>query len=210
MIRVLIVDDHAIVREGWKQILADTDDIRVVREAGSYAEALAQMPEKGWDVGVLDISLPGRSGVELLKQSKRLYPDRPLLVLSVHPEEQYAMRVMRAGASGYLTKETAPTELIDAVRKVYHGGKFISEKLGELMLFHLDENADEVRHDSLSDREFQVFCMLAHGKSATQIADELSLSVKTISTFRTRIMQKMDFGNTVDLVKYALNHGLAG
>lgn len=209
MIRVLIVDDHAIVREGWKQILADTDDIRIAGEAGSYAEALAQMSEQRWDVGVLDISLPGRSGVELLKQSKRLYPDRPLLVLSVHSEEQYAMRVMRAGASGYLTKETAPTELIDAVRKVYRGGKFITEKLSELMLFHLDENVDEVRHDSLSDREFQVFCMLAHGKSATQIADELSLSVKTISTFRTRIMQKMDFGNTVDLIKYALKHGLA-
>ena len=208
MIRILIADDHAIVREGLKQIVAETSDMLVADEAGSGQEVIDKVGRNDYDVIVLDISMPGGNGVDVLKQIKSQRHKTSILILSMHSEEQYAVRVLKAGASGYLTKESAPNELIAAIRKVSGGGKYISASLAEKLAFNLEINSEQPRHENLSDREFQVMCMIASGKTVTDIAEELCLSVKTISTYRARVLEKMRMKNNSELTKYALQNQL--
>ncbi|HOP36298.1 MAG TPA: response regulator transcription factor, partial [Syntrophales bacterium] len=187
-IRILIADDHPIVRAGFKQVLSDTPDMEVTDEAGNGQEVMACVRKKKLDVVLLDISMPGRSGLEVLKELKEELPKLPVLILSMYPEEQYAIRALRAGASGYLTKASAPNELISAIRKVAEGGKYISATLGERLTEFLGSDMTRPPHELLSDREYQVMLMIASGKTVSAIADELCLSVKTISTYRTHIL----------------------
>ena len=208
MIEILIADDHAIVREGVKQIIADTDDMVVAGEAGNGEEVLRKAMKGHFDVVILDITMPGRGGLDVLKQLKIMRPELPVLVLSVHPEEQYAVRVFKAGASGYLTKESAPEELISAVRKISRNKKYVSPTLAEKLAFDLRPDTERPLHDALSDREYQVLCMIASGKTVKDIAGQLSLSVKTISTYRSRILEKMKMKNNAELTHYAIKHGL--
>jgi len=208
MIKVLIVDDHTIVREGLRQILEETSDIDVTGEASSAQEVIDKVWNNSYDIVLLDISLPGRSGLDVLKQLKSIKPDLPILILSMHPEEQYAVRSLRAKASGYLTKESASAELIDAIRKVAHGRKYITSSLAEKLAFELEDNSSYPSHENLSDREFQVMCMIASGKRVKEIATALSLSVKTISTYRARILKKMNMRNNSQLIHYAIKSGL--
>lgn len=208
MIRVLIADDHTLVRKGLRQILLDTDDFKIVDEARDGKETISKASANKYDVILLDISFPGRSGIDTLKQLKDLTPGLPVLILSMHPEEQYAVRALKAGASGYLTKETAPDELIKAIRKVAHGGRYITSSLAEKLALDVGEPAAKWPHELLSDREFQVMCMIASGKTITEIAHELSLSVKTISTHRSRILRKMQMKNNAHLTHYAIRYGL--
>ncbi len=208
MIRILIVDDHAMFREGLKQILAKHSDMRVVDEAGSGQEAMEKILHHKLDVVLLDISLPGRSGADLLTEIKKEKPELSTLVLSMHPEDQYAVRMMKAGASGYVTKESAADELISAIRKVAVGGRYISSKLAEEMAVALDANSAKFPHQSLSNREFQVMRMLASGKSLKEIAEELFLSEKTVTTYRARILEKMRLRNNVELTIYAIENKL--
>jgi DNA-binding NarL/FixJ family response regulator len=208
MIRILVADDHTIVREGLKQILADVDDMAVRDEAGNGQEALAKIREGEFDVVLLDISMPGRSGLEILKEIKADHPKLPVLILSMHAEEQYAVRALRAGASGYLTKASAPDELIGAIRKVSCGRKYVSASLAEKLALELDIDTKKPPHETLSDREYQVMLMLASGKSVKEIADELCLSVKTISTYRSRVMEKMNMKKNAELTLYAIQNHL--
>lgn len=208
MIRVLIADDHPIVREGLKQILSDTDDILVIGEADSGQAVLNYTAKTNYDVILLDISMPGRDGLEVLKELKQLKPKLPVLVLSMYPEEHYAVRVLRSGASGYLTKSSAPDELISAIRKVASGRKYISATLAERLTYELDRDADKPVHEILSDREYQVMHMLATGKAVKEIAEELNLSVKTVSTYRTRILGKLNMKNNTEIVLYAVQNKL--
>jgi two-component system, NarL family, invasion response regulator UvrY len=208
MIRILVVDDHTIVREGLKQILADVNDMSVLDEAGNGQDALAKIRESEFDVVLLDISMPGRSGLEVLKEIKAERPKLPVLILSMHAEEQYAVRALRAGASGYLTKASAPDELIGAIRKVSCGRKYVSASLAEKLALELDIDTKKPPHATLSDREYQVMLMLASGKSVTEIADELCLSVKTISTYRSRVMEKMNMKKNAELTLYAIQNHL--
>ena len=208
MIEVLIADDHTIVRKGLIQILADTPDVSVKEEAGSAREVIKKIKAKSFDLVLLDISLPGRSGLDVLKQLKCLRPGLPVLVLSMHPEEQYAIRSIRAGASGYLTKDSAPEELLKAIRKIARGGKYITASLAEKLAAELEGERRELPHEILSDREYQVMCMIAAGRTVKEIADVLSLSVKTISTHRARILLKMGLKNNAQLTHYAIKHNL--
>ena len=208
MIRILVTDDHAIVREGLKQILGEVDDMAVRAEAASGQEALAKIRSGAFDVVLLDISLPGRSGLEILKEIKEERPKLPVLILSMHAEEQYAVRALRAGASGYVTKASAPEELIGAIRKVSSGRKYVSASLAEKLAGDLEVDTRRPPHESLSDREYQVMLMLAGGKSVTEIAAELCLSVKTISTYRTRVMEKMNMKKNAELTLYAVQNHL--
>ncbi|MFH0991425.1 MAG: response regulator transcription factor [bacterium] len=208
MIRILIVDDHVMFREGLKQILARHSDMRVVDEAGSGPEAISKVLQHKLDVVLLDISLPGRSGPELLLEIKKERPELAVLVVSMHPENQYAVRMMKAGASGYLTKESAADQLISAIRKVAIGGRYISSKLAEEMAVALDTNLPKLPHQMLSNREFQVMRMLASGKSLKEIADDLFLSEKTVTTYRARVLEKMKLKNNVELTLYAIEHTL--
>ena len=208
MIRILVADDHTIVREGLKQILADVDDMAVRDEAGNGQEALAKIREGEFDVVLLDISMPGRSGLEILKEIKAERPKLPVLILSMHAEEQYAVRALRAGASGYMTKASAPDELIGAIRKVSCGRKYVSSSLAEKLALELDIDTKKPPHENLSDREYQVMLMLASGKSVTEIAEELCLSVKTISTYRARVMEKMNMKKNAELTLYAVQNHL--
>ncbi len=208
MIRLLITDDHAIVRKGMKQILAETRDIVVADEAGDGREALEKIRKNNYDMVLLDISMPGRDGLEVLKEVQNLKPKLPVLVLSMYPEEQYAVRALRSGASGYLTKDSAPDELIAAIRKVHTGGKYVSESLAEKLALKLGSDIKTPPHETLSDREYQVMCMIASGKSVKEIGEELSLSVKTVSTYRARILQKMRLKGNADLTRYALDNKL--
>lgn len=208
MIRILVVDDHAIVREGLKQILADVNDMAVRDEAAGGQEALAKIRSGEFDVVLLDISMPGRSGLEILKEIKAERPKLPVLILSMHAEEQYAVRTLRAGASGYLTKASAPDELIGAIRKVSCGRKYVSSSLAEKLALELDIDTKKPPHATLSDREYQVMLMLASGKSVKDIADELCLSVKTISTYRSRVMEKMNMKKNAELTLYAIQNHL--
>jgi two-component system invasion response regulator UvrY len=208
MINVMIVDDHLIVREGLKQIITESSDIRVVDEASNGTEALAKVKHAKCDVLLLDISMPGRSGLEILKDLKHEAPSLSVLILTMHPEEQYAVRVLKAGASGYLTKESAPDELIEAIRKVSKGGKYISQTLAEKLAFDLEIDTGRPPHETLSDREFQVLCMIASGKTVTEIADEMVLSVKTISTYRSRILEKMRMKTNAELTYYSIKNQL--
>jgi DNA-binding NarL/FixJ family response regulator len=208
MIRILIADDHRIVREGLKQILAETPDMIVVDEASNGQEVLAKAWKNDYDVVLLDISMPGRSGLDILKQLKSERPKVSVLVLSMYSEEQYAMRALRAGASGYMTKESAPDELIEAIRKVSTGRKYISATVAEKLAVSLEASNERPAHESLSDREYQVMCMIASGKTIKTIADELSLSVKTVSTYRTRILEKMRMKNNAELTHYSIQNRL--
>jgi len=208
MIKVLIADDHTLVRKGLKQILLDTKDIEDVDEARDGKETINKVGRKKYDLVLLDISLPGRSGIDVLKQLKCSKPELPVLILSMHPEEQYAVRSLRAGASGYLTKESAPDELIKAIRKVANGGKYITSSLAEKLAGEIGPDAEKPLHETLSDREYQVMCMIASGKTVKEIAEDLNLSVKTISTHRARILRKMHMDNNAQLTHYAIKHNL--
>ncbi|MGC9323410.1 MAG: response regulator [Desulfomonilia bacterium] len=208
MIRVLVADDHPIVRQGIKQILADTDDITVAAEAANGQQVLDAVWKNTFDVILLDISMPGRDGLEILRELKAHSPKLPVLVLSMYPEEQYAIRVLKSGASGYLTKSSAPDELISAIRKSASGSKYISPSVAERLAFELDKDSDRPLHEILSDREYQVFRMIASGKTITEIAQELFLSVKTVSTYRSRILEKLNLKNTAAIVLYAVQHKL--
>ena len=208
MIRILIADDHAIVREGLKQIVAQTMDIVVAGEASNASETLEMVRKLPIDLLLLDISMPGRSGLDVLVEIKRDLPQLPVLILSLHPEDQYALRMLKAGASGYVTKESASEQLIQAIRKVASGGKYMSMPLAEKLVFGMVKDNGVAPHEILSNREFQVFRMIAGGKTVGEIADELSLSAKTISTNRTRIMEKMGLRNNAEFTQYALQHNL--
>ena len=208
MIKVLIADDHPIVRQGMRQILSDIPDMEVAGEAVNGQEALDQVRSGGWDVLVLDITMPDRSGFDILKDLKLEQPHLPVLVLSIHAEEQLAVRVLKAGAAGYLTKENAPGELVKAIRKVVSGGKYISRGLAERLAFDLDMDSARPRHETLSDREFQVMQLMASGKTLTEVAEELSLSTKTVSTYRTRLLEKMNFKTNAEIIRYAIENGL--
>ncbi len=208
MINILIADDHAIVRQGLRQIVAADRQMTVLGEARSGAELLNLIKDGEVDVVILDISMPGRNGLETLKDIKRLYPDLPVIVLSMYPEDQYAVRVFRSGASGYMTKESAPEELVKAIRKAHLGGKYISPRVAELLAEYVETKTLEAPHKSLSDREFEVFNLLASGKTVGQIAEDLSLSVKTISTYRARILEKMAMTTNAEMTRYALDFKL--
>jgi two-component system invasion response regulator UvrY len=208
MIHVAIADDHPIVRAGLTQILQGDPDIAVAVEAANGAELLAHIRKEAVDVVLLDLSMPGMDGLDVLKQLKSEQPRLPVVILTVHPEAQYALRILRAGASGYLTKSSAPTELVRAIRKVHRGGKYLTATLAEKIAFALDANTDRPAHEGLSDREYQVLCLIASGKSVSQIAAELALSVKTISTYRSRLLEKMQMKSNAELTHYAFQNGL--
>ncbi len=208
MIRILVTDDHTVVREGVKQILSAQSDIVVEDEAEDGKETLEKVLRGSFDMVLLDISMPGRGGLEVLEDILKSKPKLPVLILSMHPEEQYAVRALRAGASGYLTKASAAHELIGAIRKVSRGGKYVTASLAEKLAVALDSKADKQLHDRLSTREYQVMLMLASGKSVSEIARELCLSVKTISTYRIRVMNKMGMKKNAELTFYAMNHRL--
>lgn len=206
--KILLTDDHAVVRQGLKLILADHFRKARFGEARNAQEALARIAREKWDVAVLDITMPGRSGLEVLREMKRLRPKMPVLVLSMHPEDQFAVRLLKTGAAGYLTKESAGEELVGAIEKVIRGGRYISQSLAERMASYLDMDVHKAPHERLSNREFQILRMIASGKAVSQIARELFLSVKTISTYRARLLEKMDLKNNAELTHYALQKGL--
>jgi len=208
VIRVLLADDHAIVRAGLKEILAATGDMTVAGEATNGQEVMAQIRARDFDVAVLDMSMPGRSGIELIKQVKDEKPKLRILVLTMHSEAQYAVRALKAGASGYLTKEAAADQLVAAIRKIAAGGAYVSSETAERLVLDTAPQAVVAPHTLLSDREFQVLQMIAGGKTVGEIAKRLSLSVKTVSTHKTRILHKMGLANQAELIRYALEHKL--
>jgi DNA-binding NarL/FixJ family response regulator len=208
MARILIADDHAIVRSGLRQIVMHEADLEVAGEAQNANEVFALLGREPWDVLVLDVGLPGRSGIEILREVKRRHPALPVLILSIHPEDQYAVRAIKAGAGGYLTKDSAPDQLVNAIRRVLRGGKFISDAvLGRLALAH-HSLSDLPPHEILSNREHQVLCLIASGKTVSEIAEQLSLSVKTVSTYRSRILDKMQMKTNAELTHYAIKNHL--
>ncbi|GAB4176369.1 MAG: response regulator transcription factor RqpR [Rhodocyclaceae bacterium] len=207
-IRVLIADDHAIVRQGLRQILSDTEDMVVAGEAANGVEALARVREGEWGVVLMDVSMPDRNGIEALKLIKKEFPRLPVLVLSMYPEEQYAIRALKAGASGYLTKQSAPEQLVQAIRAVAAGRKYISASLAEELANAIQDDGEKPLHEKLSDREYQTLCMIASGKTLSQIAEELKLSVKTVSVYRARLLEKMRMKNNAELTHYGLKSGL--
>jgi len=206
MIKILIADDHSIVRKGLTQIVEEVADMEVAAEASRGAETLGKLRKYDYDVVVLDISLPGMTGLDVLKQIKVEKPNLPVLMLSIHPEEQYAIRALKAGAAGYLTKDRAPDELITAIRKAYDGTKYVSSSLAEKLA--LDLATGHHPHEGLSDREFQVMCMIARGKALKDIGEELYLSPKTVSTYRSRLLEKMKMKSNEELTRYAMNNRL--
>jgi two-component system, NarL family, invasion response regulator UvrY len=208
MIRILLADDHAIIRDGVKQILADTDDLVVAGEAASGAEALKMVAEQDWDLVLLDISMPGKSGLEVIKLIRQNKPGLPILIFTMHPEQQYALRALHAGASGYLTKESDSEVLIAAIRKVAAGRISFTDNVAELLVRERMPKAHQELHSGLSDREFQIFEKLVSGVRLTDIANELNLSIKTVSTHKSRLMQKMNLASDAELVRYAIAQGL--
>ena len=206
-IKVLVADDHAMFRSGLKLVLEETRDMVVAAEAGTGIEVLKKTAEADFDIVILDISMPERSGFDILKDLKSQKPDLPILVLTMHPEDKYALRVLKAGASGYLTKKNASDELVLAIRKILAGGKYLSQSLAEKIAFKLNDT-DKPPHETLSDREYQVMRMLASGKSLTEIAEILSLSINTISTYRARILEKMNLKNNAEIIHYAIENQL--
>jgi len=207
MIKVIIVDDHPVVRRGLKQIIEDEPDMEVAGEAQNAGECFSLVRNMDCTLVVLDITLPDRNGLDVLKQLKYEYPKLPVLILSAHPEDQYGLRLIKAGASGYLMKEGASDELVLAIRKVNAGGKYVSASLAEILVSHLWA-LDKPPHENLSDREFQILCMIAEGKTLKGIADKLCISEKTVSTYRSRIMEKMRMTTSSDLTRYALENHL--
>ncbi|HEY7655680.1 MAG TPA: response regulator transcription factor [Burkholderiales bacterium] len=206
--KVLIADDHPVVRHGLKQILSGDPDMTVVGEATNGTEAMELARKLDWDVAVLDYSMPGRSGLDLLAEMKREFPQRPVLVLSMHPEELHARRVLKAGGAGYMNKESAGHELAAAIRKVVKGGRYVSASLAEKLAVELSPDAQRPPHETLSDREYRVMWMLASGKPINRIAKEMFLSPSTISTYRVRILRKLGLGSNAELVQYAVKHQL--
>jgi two-component system, NarL family, invasion response regulator UvrY len=208
MLRILIADDHTVVRKGLRQILLDEFPGAEIEEAVDGGELVKKVMTGKWDVVVSDVSMPGRSGLEALQQIKISHPDLPVLILSIHPEEQYALRALKCGAAGYLSKDTAPDELVKAVQKVLLGKKYISQAIAEKMANSFSSDNFLHPHEGLSDREFDVMKLLANGKSVSEIAEMLSLSVTTVSTYRTRVMTKMNLKSNSDLTKYAIENNL--
>jgi len=208
MSKILIVDDHAIVREGLKKILNCFAGIEEIEEACNGKETLEKIRKKEFNIVLLDISLPDINGLDILKQIKKIRPNLQVLILSIHPEERYAIRTLKAGASGYLTKDRAPQELVKAVREILKGRKYITSSLAEKLVQNLEDKTKKPLHENLSDREYQVLCLIASGKTVKEIAKELYLSEKTISTYRTRILEKMKMKNNAELIYYAIKHGL--
>lgn len=207
-LRVLIADDHPIVRRGLTELLADAGDVARVGEAATPHEVLQHARSEAWDVVILDIGLPGRGGLEVLKDLRREHPSLPVLVLSMQPEEQYAIRVLRSGAAGYLTKEAAPEKLMEAIRRVTAGGRYVSAAVAEQLAQEVNVDRTRALHDTLSDREFELLRLIGSGMTVGDIAGQLSLSVKTISSYRSRLLAKMGMKNNADLMKYAIRHGL--
>lgn len=208
MARILIADDHAVVRAGLKQFLEDDPAIKAVGEAATGRETLDQLRAAKWDLVILDINMPDRSGLDVLRHIQSSHPEVRVLVMSAFPERQYAVNVLKAGASGYLPKDSPPEDLLKAVRTVLAGRRYVSATLAEILVSDLDNDADKPLHARLSEREFQIFCKLASGHAVSAIAAELCLSVKTVSTYRTRILEKMSFKANADLTSYALRNGL--
>ena len=208
MIKILIADDHTIFREGLKHILTEYSDLIVTDEARNGQEVLEKVWNNEYDMVLLDISMPGMNGLEVLKRLKKEKPKLSVLVLSMHPEEQYAVRVLKSGASGYLTKESATDELITAIRKISQGRKYITSSLAERLALGLETDAEKPPHETLSDREYQVLLMIASGKTITQIAKELFLSVKTVSSHRSHILEKMEMKTNAELTHYVIKHNL--
>jgi two-component system, NarL family, invasion response regulator UvrY len=208
VIKIIIADDHSVVRQGLKQIISEISDMEISDEAENGNELFQKVLKKHYDIIVLDIKMPGTNVIDLIKNIKLHKPHVPILVLSMYPEEQYAVRVLKAGASGYLTKESAPRDLVSAIQKISSGGKYISAKLAEQLADQLGDDGDKPKHETLSDREYQVFRMISSGKSVKGISEELNLSEKTVSTYRSRVLQKMDLKNNAELTHYAFKHGL--
>ncbi len=206
--KILITDDHAVLRRGLKQILEDGFGPVQFGEASNASEAIEAVARENWDVVMLDITMPGRTGLEALKEIKAIKPQQRVIVLSVHSEDQFAVRVLKAGASGFLNKDSAPEELVKAVRKVTAGGRYVSSSLAEKLVMNLDHPTDRPAHQALSDREFQVLRMIGSGKTVSEIAVELSLSVKTVSTYRTRILEKMELNTNAEITRYAFENKL--
>lgn len=208
MIKVFITDDHSLIREGFKKILNDEKDIIIAGEAGNAKDATDYVMNNDIDILILDLNLPDKNGLDLLKELKIYKPQLKILILSMHPEDRFAMRVLKAGASGYVTKESASDELVKAIRKVYNGGKYVSESLAEILAFELQSGMDKPVHEILSDREFQVMQMIASGKTLAEISDSLSLAVTTVSTYRARILEKLHLHSNAELIHYAINNKL--
>ncbi|MEW5870036.1 MAG: response regulator transcription factor [Chloroflexota bacterium] len=208
MIRVLIADDHVIVRRGLRQILEDASDIKLTGEASNGKEVLKALRENWYDVIVLDVSMPEATGLDVLSELRKMHPRPKALMLSMYPEKQFAIRAIRSGASGYLTKDSAPEELLTAIREVASGRKYITHQLAEILADEILLDTERPAHELLSDRESQVLRLLARGKGISEIAGELSLSPKTISTYRTRILEKLHLNNTAEIIRYALDWGI--
>ena len=209
MIEILLVDDHAIVREGLRRIIDDTTGITISAEASTGQEALDLIWKEKYDLVILDISMPGKNGLQTLKEIKKYDAKLPVLMLSMHAEEQYAMRAMKAGASGYLTKESASEQLVSAIRKIYNGRKYISQGVAELLVTDIYHDDEKHLHEYLSDREFEILKLIVHGNSAKNIAANLSISDKTVSTYRSRILKKMNMKSTADLIHYAIENNIS-
>lgn len=210
MIKILIADDHAILRAGLKHLLSEYPDIVVAGEASNGQEALLKVRTESWDVVVLDMTMPGKSGIELIKQLKQLAPKLPILILSMHKEDVYAVRALKAGAAGYLCKDNAEDQLVPALRKVADGGLYINAAVAEKLAVGMlqGDMLDELPHTRLSDREYQIFQLIAVGESLTDIAQKLNLSVKTVSTHKTHVMEKMGCANVAELIRYVIRHDL--
>jgi DNA-binding NarL/FixJ family response regulator len=206
--RILIADDHAVVRRGLKQILAEAFARSVFGEATNSQETLERVWKEPWDIVILDLTMPGRSGLDVLKEIKKERPKLPVIILSMHPEDQFAVRLLKAGASGYMTKESAPEELVGAVKKAVAGGRYVSPTLAEKLASLIVHDSQTAPHESLSDREFLILRMIASGKPVSAIARDLSLSVKTVSTYRARLLEKMSMSNNSELVHYAFQNQL--
>jgi two-component system invasion response regulator UvrY len=208
MLKILLADDHAVVRQGVKQILAEAFAEATFGEAQNAHELLELVGSERWDIVVLDLAMPGGNGLEALKQIKHDHPQLPVLILSMYPEDQYAVRTIRAGAAGYLNKESVPEELVQAIRKVLHGGEYISASVADELVLHARHENDQPLYKHLSDREYQVLCLIASGKEVKEISTELSLSAKTISTYRARLLEKMNMKTNAELTYYAIQNGL--
>lgn len=208
MIKILIADDHAIVREGLKQIVAEESDMKVTGEAANSNELFELLDKDSWEIVVLDINMPGKSGLEALKEMKTRNIKVPVLILSMFSEDQYGLRAIKAGAAGYLKKVSAPTELVSAIRKIVDGGKYISPTLAEKLADSVDVNNKKALHQNLSDREYQIMCFISLGKSAEEIAEELAISIHTVYSYRNRILEKMHLKSNVELTQYAIQNKL--
>ena len=208
MINILIADDHAIVREGLKQIVAEESDMKVTGESSNADEVMLILKKDNFDIAVLDINMPGKSGLDILKDLRIQYPDLPILILSMYGEEQYGIRALKAGAAGYLKKVSAPDELVNAIRKIVSGGRYVSSSLGESLAKSIVTNSDKLPHEILSDREYDVMCRIASGESAENISGSLSISIHTFYSYRNRILEKMKMKSNVELTQYVINNKL--